>query len=98
MTLEEVKAYLRIDEDADNAIINVMMKAAEDYIREAIGFYEEGNARIRMLYFMIMQDLYENRVLTVKEADKQRLAYIANSLVMQLQTEQLVKEQEAENG
>ena len=41
-----------------------------------------------------MQDLYENRVLTVKEADKQRLTHVVGSMVLQLQTSQL----EEENG
>lgn len=98
MTLEDVKTYLRIDEEADDAIIEVMMQAAEEYIRASIGFYEEDNAKIKMLYFLIMQDLYENRVYAVKEADKQRLAYVTNTLVMQLQAEQLLREQENEDG
>lgn len=93
MTVDEVKTYLRIDEDADDMIINLMMQAAEDYVRDAVGFYESDNAKIKMLYLLVMQDLYENRTLVVKEADKQRLAYVTASLVMQLQVESLMREQ-----
>lgn len=92
MTLDDVKAYLRIDEDADDIVLEVMMQAAEQYIKDAVGFYEEENPKIKMLYWLVIQDFYENRVLVVKEADKQRLSYVVSSIVMQLQTEALLKE------
>lgn len=94
MTLDDVKAYLRIDEDADDMVLEVMMQAAEQYIRDAVGFYEEENPKIKMLYWLVIQDFYENRVLVVKETDKQRLSYVVSSIVMQLQTEALLKEGE----
>lgn len=93
MTLEEVKLYLRVDEDADDTVIEAMMQAAEGYIQSAVGEYDSGNPRARMLYLLIMQDLYENRVLAVKEADKQRLAHVSGSLILQLQAEQLLEGQ-----
>lgn len=94
MMLDDVKAYLRIDEDADDVVLEVMMQAAEEYIKDAVGFYEEENPKIKMLYWLVIQDFYENRVLVVKEADKQRLSYVVSSIVMQLQTEALLKEGE----
>lgn len=94
MTLDDVKEYLRIDEDADNMVLEVMMQAAEQYIKDAVGFYEEENPKIKMLYWLVIQDFYENRVLVVKEADKQRLSYVVSSIVMQLQAEALLKEGE----
>lgn len=95
MTLDDVKAYLRIDEDADDMVLEVMMQATEQYIKDAVGFYEEENPKIKMLYWLVIQDFYENRVLVVKEADKQRLAHVVSSLVLQLQSEALLKEGEA---
>lgn len=93
MMLDDVKAYLRIDEDADDVVLEVMMQATEQYIKDAVGFYEEENPKIKMLYWLVIQDFYENRVLVVKEADKQRLSYAVSSIVMQLQTEALLKEE-----
>lgn len=92
MTLDDVKAYLRIDEDADDMVLEVMMQATEQYIKDAVGFYEEANPKIKMLYWLVIQDFYENRVLTVKESDKQRLSHVVSSLVLQLQSEALLKE------
>ncbi len=94
MILDDVKTYLRIDEDADDVVLEVMMQATEQYIKDAVGFYEEENPKIKMLYWLVIQDFYENRVLVVKEADKQRLSYAVSSIVMQLQTEALLKERE----
>lgn len=94
MNLEEVKAYLRIDEDADDLTISMMMDAAKQFITDAVEFYDESNPKIKMLFALVMQDFYENRVLVVKESDRQRLAFVASSLLMQLQVEALMKEDE----
>lgn len=94
MNLEEVKEYLRIDEDADDSAIQIMMDTAKQFITDAVGFYEESNPKIKMLFALVMQDFYENRVLVVKESDRQRLAFVASSLLMQLQVEALMKEDE----
>lgn len=91
MTIDDVKAYLRIDTDEDDIIIDTMMQATEQYITDSVGFYDEANAKMKILYWLVMADFYENRVLTVKEADKQRLAHVVSSIVMQLQTEELLK-------
>ncbi len=95
MTIDDVKAYLRIDTDDDDIIIDAMMQATEQYIKDAVGFYEETNPKIKMLYWLVIQDFYENRVLTVKESDKQRLSHVVSSLVLQLQSEALLKEGES---
>lgn len=94
MNLEEVKEYLRIDEDADDLAIQIMMDTAKQFITDAVGFYEGSNPKIKMLFALVMQDFYENRVLVVKESDRQRLAFVASSLLMQLQVEALMKEDE----
>lgn len=91
MDIESVKNYLRIDTDADDETIKIMMEATESFIKDAVGAYDAENPKVKMLYFLIMQDFYENRVLVVKEADKQRLAYVVSSIVLQLQAEELLK-------
>lgn len=91
MTIDDVKAYLRIDTDEDDIIIETMMQATEQYITDSVGFYDEENPKIKMLYWLIMQDFYENRALAVKESDKQRLSHVVSTIVMQLQTEELLK-------
>ena len=92
MDIDAVKEYLRIDDDADDMTIELMMNAAKEYIKDAVGRYDEKNPKTRILFFAIMQDFYENRILTVKEADKQRLSHVFGSIVLQLQMAELEAE------
>lgn len=94
MDINAVKEYLRIDHDADDKIIGIMIEAAKEYIRSAVGRCDEANPKTKLLFYTLMQDFYENRVLTVKESDKQRLAHATNSIVLQLQAQLLQEENE----
>ncbi len=96
MDIETVKEYLRIDEDADDNVIKLMMRVAKQFIKDGVGFYDEENVKMNMLFLYVMQDLYENRILSVKEAEKQRFSGVVTSLVLQLQVEALVMEDEAD--
>lgn len=87
MELNDVKAYLRIDDDADDPVLEMMMQAAEEYIQDAVGWCDLTNPKMKLLYFLLLQDFYENRVLVVKEADRQRLTQVASSILLQLQLE-----------
>lgn len=97
MTLNEAKAYLRIDDDADDQVLELMMRATEDYILGSVGWCDLAHPKMKMLYFLLLQDFYENRVLIVKEADRQRLTQVASSIILQLQLEGLEKEGDDEH-
>ena len=85
MTLEEVKAYLRVDSEEDDGTIRQMMDAAESYIVDAAGRFDGGNSKARMLYMALMQDLYDNRTLMVTEQQRKRMSYTYASILLQLQ-------------
>lgn len=93
MELNDVKAYLRIDDDADDTVLELMMQAAEEYIQDAVGWCDLTYPKMKLLYFLILQDFYENRVLVVKEADRQRLTQVASSMILQMQMEGQGKEE-----
>lgn len=93
MDIDAVKEYLRIDDDADDRTIDLMMSAAKDYIKDAVGKCDEQNPKTKMLFMILMQDFYENRVFIVKESDKQRLTHIVGSIVLQLQAAELEGEE-----
>ena len=96
MNLHEVKEYLRIDGDADDATLEMMMQAAEQFIIDAAGFYDPENPKVKILYALLMQDFYENRVFAIREADRQRLSQVAGSILLQLQMEALLREEETD--
>jgi uncharacterized phage protein (predicted DNA packaging) len=85
MDISMVKKYLRIDEDEDDNVLQIMMQAAESYILDAVGVFNESDFKAQLLFLAIVQDFYENRVLTVKESDKQRMSHVFGSIIMQLQ-------------
>lgn len=99
MTLQEVKDYLRIDGDEDDGILPLMMQAAEEFVTEAVGKYDETKARAKMLYLAAMQDIYENRTLTATSTQgysvSSNATLMMRSLITQLQIEQIT---EAEAG
>lgn len=87
MTLEEVKDYLRIDYDDDDHLIVTIMSAAEEYVRSAVGTYDSRNQKANMLFLAVVQDLYDNRMLTVTEQQRKRIAYMFSAIILQLQLE-----------
>lgn len=85
MTLDEVKSYLRVDFDDDDEMIKQMARAAEEYVIGAVGEYDENNSKANMLFLAALQDLYDNRTLTVTEQQRKRMSYTYASIVLQLQ-------------
>lgn len=85
MTLENVKKYLRIDEDHDDDMLQMMMSAAEQYIVDAVGRYDETDYKAQLLYLAIVQDLYEHREFNVEDAKKRSKNYTFASIILQLQ-------------
>lgn len=85
MELKAVKEYLRVDYDDDDPLISRIMKAAESYIVDAVGRYDSGNEKANLLLLAIVQDLYDNRTLTVTEQQKKQLSYTFSSIILQLQ-------------
>lgn len=100
MTLDDVKSYLRIDFNEDDEMIKQMMMAAEGYIINAVGKYDEKNAKANMLYMALVQDLYDNRTLMVTEQQRKRMSYTYASIILQLQyqTEEVVKGESIQGG
>lgn len=99
MTLEQVKDYLRIDGDEDDNVLPLMMQAAEEFVINAVGKFDETKARAKMLYLAAMQDIYENRTLTATSTQgysvSSNATLMMRSLITQLQIEQIT---EAEAG
>lgn len=85
MTLEEVKSYLRVDFDDDDALIRQMMAAAEAYIIDAVGKYDNTNPKANLLFYALVQDLYDNRSLLVTDQQRKRMSYTYGAIILQLQ-------------
>lgn len=60
ISLEEIKAYLRVDGNEEDLILNLLLEAAKEYLRQA-GVEESDNPlyKTAVIYHVTMH--YENR-------------------------------------
>lgn len=84
MDLAEVKSFLKVDFDDDDTLIELEIKAAEEYIKDAIGSCNMESARVKLLILHIVTTLYENRLYAVSNASG-KVQYTLRSMVLQLQ-------------
>ena len=62
LTLTEIKSHLRIDQSAEDALLNIYLDAAEDYISAFLNEPSFPQApAIKAACLLIIGDLYENR-------------------------------------
>ncbi len=96
MKLEDVKTYLRLDGEEEDALIQTMMQAGAEYIRSAVGEYDETDPTAQVLLAAIVQNMYDNRELMQSEQQaKKRIEYTFQSIILQLRVKYALK-QEAE--
>ena len=87
LTLEEAKNYLRVDYDEDDTLLQSLMIAAIDYLRDAIDDFdtkvtkEKFNKRAKILACVLLQEWYDNR----EQRESKDLSYTSRSLMLQLQ-------------
>ena len=86
MDINTVKKYLRIDFDDDDEIINIVMSAAEEYIKGAVGRFDVSSGRMQLLYLNLISAMYEQRMFTVDTANE-KVSAIISSMILQLQLE-----------
>ncbi|MCH4891185.1 phage gp6-like head-tail connector protein [Acidaminobacter sp. JC074] len=75
VTLAQAKEFLHLDvEDHDeDAILNIIIKAAEEYLKEATGkSFDATNNRAVLFMLVLINDFYENREMIGKPSDKVR--------------------------
>lgn len=84
--IECVKGYLRIDFDDDDEYIKLLIEVAKEYIDDAVGEYNEENARHNLILLNIISSLYENRSFTNKN-QSEKVSYSIKNMLMQLQLE-----------
>lgn len=84
ITLDETKEYLRLDGDEEDNLIESLVKASEEYLKNSTGkTYDNTNNLARLFCLLLVVDWYENRGLTAgKVGDKIRP--VINSMLAQL--------------
>ena len=86
MELEYVKSYLRVDFDDDDEYINLLITAAKDYIINAVGYWDENKALMKLLALTLISQMYEKRQYSIDTQEAP--TYAIKSIVLQLQLSQ----------
>lgn len=85
LSLEEVKEWLRVDHDEDDASIEHLIKASEQYLRNATGKeFDDSNELAKQFCLFLISDWYENRQLKGEKVGE-RVRTIISSMLVQLQ-------------
>lgn len=83
---ELTKTYLRVDHDDDRNLIEMMIKAAREYVVDAIGYCDETISRVMLLEMVILSEMYEKRTLTFdSDSGNKKVQYSVRSIINQLQ-------------
>jgi len=85
LTVEEAKTWLRVDGTGEDATINMLIGAAETYLRNAVEVEFNSNNQLAKLFCLVLvADWYENRELIgAQPSDKVR--FTIQSIITQLQ-------------
>jgi uncharacterized phage protein (predicted DNA packaging) len=83
VSLDEVKTWLRVDFSDDDTLLTTLIKAAEQYLKNATGItYDSENHLAKLFCMTLIADWYENREMIGKATDQTRP--IIQSILTQL--------------
>lgn len=93
LSLDEVKAYLRVTYEDDDPYIKNLIEIAEDYLHDGISDYEAKKVsqrflrKAKMVKLAIIQQLYDERyyVGQSKLSEDYKLNYVILSMIFQLE-------------
>ena len=95
MGLEDIKEYLRVDGDDEDNLISMMMEAGMEYIRSAVGEYDDTDKTANILLAAVVQNMYDNRELMQSDQQvKKRIEYTFQSMILQLRLKYELKQEE----
>lgn len=82
MKLEDIKLYMRVDTDADDALITGLIAAAQQYLHETTGLvYDDTNNLHQLVCKLLIAHWYEHREIV---GDEKEIPYTATRLLTHL--------------
>lgn len=86
MELALVKKHIKVDFDDDDDLIQLEQSAAEEYVINAVGEYDDNRPLARLLVLFLVGEMYKNRQYSVSVNDKN--SYVVRSIISQLQQDE----------
>lgn len=91
MELDEIKTYLRIDDDCEDNILEMLQLEAEEYL-DGAGITKNYNKnRYRLAVLLLVSDSYENRHIRSSENRLVNTSDRISRIILQLQMDEGVK-------
>lgn len=85
LELDETKTWLRIDGDDEDNTINMLIRAAEAYLKNATGKeFDKSNHQAKLFCLVLVADWYENREL-IGQRVSDKVRFTIQSIMAQLQ-------------
>ena len=79
MKIEDIKLYMRVDTDADDALITGLIAAAQQYLHETTGLvYDDNNNIHQLVCKLLVAHWYEHREIV---GDDKEVPYTATRLL-----------------
>lgn len=86
ISLEEAKEWLRVDESDDDSTITLLIKSAEEYLKNATGRkFDSENSQAKLFCLVLVTDWYENRELMAGQKTSEKVRLTIQSILSQLQ-------------
>lgn len=85
LELEEVKTWLRVDGEEEDALIEMLIGASETYLHNAVEVeFDDTNELAKLFCLVLCADWYENRDL-IGQQPSDRVRFTCQSIMAQLQ-------------
>jgi len=85
LQLPEVKEWLRVDGNDDDSTLGILIKASEDYLKNATGkTFDDTNNQAKLFCLVLITDWFENRELIGKKPSE-KVRESIKSILLQLQ-------------
>ena len=86
LNLSMIKKHIRVDFDDDDDLITLEKGAAEEYVANAVGKYDDTSNLARLLVLFLVGEMYKNRQYSISVNEKN--SYTVRSIVTQLQQDE----------
>lgn len=85
LTINEAKTWLRVDGNEEDGLIQMLIGAAEEYLRNATEVeFDETNQLAKLFCLVLCADWYENRDL-IGQQPSDKVRFTIQSILAQLQ-------------
>lgn len=86
MTLDEVKSFLKVDYEDDDALLTGLIKASEQYLKNATGkTFEETNELAKFYRLVLINEWHFNRSMMEKKDVSEKVRFTLQSILLQLE-------------